>query len=280
MASIYRQYGIDNFPFLERSLLRGEFLYGLKLFFVNELFSGEQACVLRMRVALACVEARAVVIDAYIQAERNSSYLFVLCSSALSYDFFSQAVKNIIPQIIIEKLYKRQAEMYLHSMVLGKVQHNPILDINEVNSERKLLLFLFIQYKAMLLENKKHGLLANGLIIRQRGLLQSASNVRKYAGTDMTINLVMFQKNQLILSLPVFQIKKIDKDVFQKRYIQILPEYGGKKIYVDDVFCIKNINMATVFFKRKIEKGIYEVEVMGNTEKLKLNFAVLPMFSQ
>lgn len=280
MTSIYRQYGIDNFPFLERSVLRGEFLYGLKLFFVNEIFAGEQACVLRMRVALACIEARAVVIDAYIQAEKTSSYLFILCSSALSYDLFSQAVKNIIPQMTIEKLYKRQAEMYLQSMISGRVQYNQILDTNEVSAERKLLLSLFIQCESMLIENKKGGLLASSSVIRRHGLLHSASNARKYAGTDMSINLVMFQKNEMILSLPVFQIKKMDKDVFQKKYIQILPEYGGSKIYIDDVFCIKNINMATVFFKKKIEKGVYEVEVAGNTEKFKLNFVVLPTFLQ
>ena len=252
-------------------------MYGLKLYYVQKKFMNEQGAVLRMRISLACIEAGAVVIDAYIQVDGNIAYLFVLCSSFLTQPIFSAAVKKILPQAVIEKFYQDQAEIYLAACSEADLIKNKISFIpqKEISSESKnLLISLLIEYKAMLLENKKSGLLAKCLQRKKKSLLAEAAEKRKYQTADLNLDMVMFQKNGSILSIPDFQIKKIDKDVFQQKYIQILPEYGGQKIYVEDIFLLKRIDLSKAVFIKKIEKGIYEAEVQGNTKKIKLNFFV------
>ena len=71
---------------------------------------------------------------------------------------------------------------------------------------------------------------------------------------------------------------KIDKDVFQKKFIQILPEYGGKKIYVEDVFCIKNINLSKVNFTKRLKRGIYSITIPGAKTIMEFNLLVPSMY--
>lgn len=281
MVSVYRQYENSNFSVLKNSLLRREFLYGLKFFAVQENFMSGQGAILRMRISLACVEARAVVIDAYIQTDRNLSYLFVLCSSILPPEIFSETVKKILPNAVIEEFYKAQAESYLKSASENDLIKKPIPFFvpPDTSSESKyLLISLLIEHKSLILENKKGGLLERALKRKSKSLLHEASEMRKYLSTDLNLNIILFQKEDFILSLPVFQVKKIDKDVFQKQFIQIFPEYGGKKIYIDDIFCIKNINLSKVNFTKKIKKGIYSITTPGTKEILEFNLLVPSLY--
>ena len=281
MVSVYRQYENSNSSVLTNSLLRREFLYGLKFFAVQENFMSEQGAVLRMRISLACVEARAVVIDAYIQTDGNLSYLFVLCSSILPPQVFSETVKNILPNAVIEEFYKTQAEGYLESASQEALTKKPIPFFSPagVNSESNhLLISLFIEHRAVLLENKKGGLLEKSLKMGSRSLLNEASEIRKYSAANLDVDILLFQKENLILSIPVFQIKKIDKDVFQKKFIQIFPEYGGKKIYVDDVFCIKNIDLSKVNFTKRLKRGIYRITIPGAKTIMEFNLLVPSMY--
>ena len=71
---------------------------------------------------------------------------------------------------------------------------------------------------------------------------------------------------------------KIDKDVFQKKFIQIFPEYGGKKIYVDDVFCIKNIDLSKVNFTKRLKRGIYRITIPGAKTIMEFNLLVPSMY--
>ncbi len=281
MVSVYRQYENSNSSVLTNSLLRREFLYGLKFFAVQENFMSEQGAVLRMRISLACIEARAVVIDAYIQTDGKLSYLFVLCSSILSPQIFSEAVKNILPNAVIEEFYKTQAEGYLESASEEALSKKtiPFFSPAGLNSEANhLLVSLFIEHRAVLLENKKGGLLEQCLKHNSKSLLNEASEIRKYSSANLDVNILMFQKENLILSMPVFQVKKIDKDVFQKKFIQIFPEYGGKKIYVDDVFCIKNINLSKVNFSKRLKRGVYEITIPSAKEIREFNLLVPAMY--
>ena len=281
MVSVYRQYENSNSSVLTNSLLRREFLYGLKFFAVQENFMSEQGAVLRMRISLACIEARAVVIDAYIQTDGNLSYLFVLCSSILSPQIFSETVKNILPNAVIEEFYKTQAEGYLESTSEEALSKKtiPFFSPAGLNSEANhLLVSLFIEHRAVLLENKKGGLLEQCLKHNSKSLLNEASEIRKYSSANLDVNILMFQKENLILSMPVFQVKKIDKDVFQKKFIQIFPEYGGKKIYVDDVFCIKNINLSKVNFSKRLKRGVYEITIPSAKEIREFNLLVPAMY--
>lgn len=281
MVSVYRQYENSNSSVLTNSLLRREFLYGLKFFAVQENFMSEQGAVLRMRISLACIEARAVVIDAYIQTDGKLSYLFVLCSSILSPQIFSETVKNILPNAVIEEFYKTQAEGYLESASEEALSKKtiPFFSPAGLNSEANhLLVSLFIEHRAVLLENKKGGLLEQCLKHNSKSLLNEASEIRKYSSANLDVNILMFQKENLILSMPVFQVKKIDKDVFQKKFIQIFPEYGGKKIYVDDVFCIKNINLSKVNFSKRLKRGVYEITIPSAKEIREFNLLVPAMY--
>ena len=281
MVSVYRQYENSNSSVLTNSLLRREFLYGLKFFAVQENFMSEQGAVLRMRISLACIEARAVVIDAYIQTDGKLSYLFVLCSSILSPQIFSEAVKNILPNAVIEEFYKTQAEGYLESASEEALSKKtiPFFSPAGLNSEANhLLVSLFIEHRAVLLENKKGGLLEQCLKHNSKSLLNEASEIRKYSSANLDVNILMFQKENLILSMRVFQVKKIDKDVFQKKFIQIFPEYGGKKIYVDDVFCIKNINLSKVNFSKRLKRGVYEITIPSAKEIREFNLLVPAMY--
>lgn len=281
MVSVYRQYENSNSSVLSNSLLRREFLYGLKFFAVQENFMSEQGAVLRMRISLACIEAGAVVIDAYIQTDGNLSYLFVLCSSILSPQIFSEAIKRILPNAVIEEFYKTQAEAYLGSASVEELVKKPIpffSPIEENSESNRLLISLLIEHKALLLENKKGGLLEMCLKHKSRSLLNEASEIRRYSSAGLDLNILMFQKEDLILSIPVFQVKKIDKDVFQKKFIQILPEYGGKKIYVEDVFCIKNINLSKVNFTKRLKRGIYSITIPGAKTIMEFNLLVPSMY--
>ena len=281
MVSVYRQYENSNSSVLTNSLLRREFLYGLKFFAVQDNFMSEQGAVLRMRISLACIEARAVVIDAYIQTDGKLSYLFVLCSSILPPQIFSEAVKNILPNAVIEEFYKTQAEGYLESASEEALSKKtiPFFSPAGLNSEANhLLVSLFIEHRAVLLENKKGGLLEQCLKHNSKSLLNEASEIRKYSSANLDVNILMFQKENLILSMPVFQVKKIDKDVFQKKFIQIFPEYGGKKIYVDDVFCIKNINLSKVNFSKRLKRGVYEITIPSAKEIREFNLLVPAMY--
>ena len=281
MVSVYRQYENSNSSVLSNSLLRREFLYGLKFFAVQENFMSEQGTVLRMRISLACIEAGAVVIDAYIQTDGNLSYLFVLCSSILPPQVFSETVKNILPNAVIEEFYKTQAEGYLESASQEALTKKPIPFFSPagVNSESNhLLISLFIEHRAVLLENKKGGLLEQCLKHNSKSLLNEASEIRRYSSAGLDLNILMFQKEDLILSIPVFQVKKIDKDVFQKKFIQIFPEYGGKKIYVDDVFCIKNIDLSKVNFTKRLRRGIYRITIPGAKTIMEFNLLVPSMY--
>jgi len=148
-----------------------------------------------------------------------------------------------------------------------------------VNSESNhLLISLFIEHRAVLLENKKGGLLEKSLKKGSRSLLNEASEIRKYSAANLDLNILLFQKENLILSVPVFQVKKIDKDVFQKKFIQIFPEYGGKKIYVDDVFCIKNIDLSKVNFTKRLKRGIYRITIPGAKTIMEFNLLVPSMY--
>ena len=240
MVSVYRQYENSNSSVLTNSLLRREFLYGLKFFAVQENFMSEQGAVLRMRISLACIEARAVVIDAYIQTDGKLSYLFVLCSSILPPQIFSEAVKNILPNAVIEEFYKTQAEGYLESASKEALSKKtiPFFSPAGLNSEANhLLVSLFIEHRAVLLENKKGGLLEQCLKHNSKSLLNEASEIRKYSSANLDVNILMFQKENLILSMPVFQVKKIDKDVFQKSLFKFFPNTEEKK-YMSMMFFV------------------------------------------
>lgn len=280
MPLVYRQYENSNSSVLQNSLLRGEFLYRIKLYSVQQDFMNEQGAVLRLRVSLACVEAGAVVIDAYIQIDGKFAYLFVLCSSFLSPNIFSQAIKKKLPQASIEECCKNKAEIYLRSPDVHLVDKDDISSTSTKDilfESNKLLISLLIEYKAFMIETKKLSLLARCEHKRKHGLLSEAIEKNKYQNVDLKIDVVMFQKDSMILALPIYQVEKIDKDIFQKRYIKILSDYGGQKIFIDDVYLLKKIDLTKVEFLHKIETGIYEVEVQGNIEKLRLNFLVPSM---
>ena len=65
---------------------------------------------------------------------------------------------------------------------------------------------------------------------------------------------------------------------FQKKFIQIFPEYGGKKIYVDDVFCIKNIDLSKVNFTKRLKRGIYRITIPGAKTIMEFNLLVPSMY--
>ncbi len=280
MACVYRQYENSNSSVLENSITRGDSLYGLKLLNSSPNFTNEQGSILRMRISLACIEAKAIVIDAYIQTDNNLTYLFILCSSPLEEKKFAKVIKNNLPKVIIEKFLSPQAKEYIQNASEKKLlEKNSLLfsSIEKTDKTREFLLSILIEYKALLLDNSRGGLLNSCINKKREEFFVEFSNINKNAIENLNMELIFFEKNKKILCVPVFQIHKIDKDVFQKKYIEIFPVYGGKKIFIDDVFFIKTINISDTRFCKKIEKGIYQISVTSKNKELSFNLLIPPL---
>ncbi len=280
MAFVYRQYENSNSSVLENSITRGDYLYGLKFLNSNPNFVNEQGLILRMRISLACIEAKAVVIDAYIQTDKNLTYLFVLCSSPLNKKNFSSIVKKNLPSVITEEFITPQAREYIqNASEKALLEQNASLFSSTKPSDKtkEFLLSVLIEYKAILAESSNAGLLKSCANKKRQDFLIGFSNENKALMENLNTEIIFFETNKKIVCLPVFQIQKIDKDVFQKKYIKVFSVYGGKKIFVDDVFFIKTIDLSNTKFEKKIEKGIYQISVKAEEKPLSFNLLVPPL---
>ncbi|CEM62699.1 hypothetical protein DWQ65_12955 [Treponema phagedenis] len=284
------QYPSGNEIFLREALYRNEYIYSLKCFMLNGQFTTQKAALLKMRVLLACIEASAIVIDAYIQTEEKLSYLFVLCSSKLDSSNFSAIIRRYTPKALIEEMDEKTALHCLQNISVEALKNKKIpyiFPLNELHSSKECLLSLLIEYRALTAEMDeafKHIRSQNSL----RGLRRRAFDfLEKKAKDEKTLSnrraenfltdIVIFEERKRIASVAVFQIETINRRP-HKSSLVIKKESGGGELFYDKLYCIKKIDFLSSRFTKRLARGLYQMEVPGKKTSFTVNFTVPSLF--
>lgn len=249
MVSTVKRYKSDNFPVLHASNERGEYLYQIKLYSERVAFLSVQSGIMRMQVLLGFIEARAVVIDAFIKSEGTLHYLSVICSSIAHPAAFSQILKKTVPRAIIEEINRSYAEECVSMRAVRDEVWNSIpfsTAILTVNDSRRVLYSLLLEYRALLAE-------FDVILPRQQTIRKSQRN------SDFFVPFLIFEQDGSICGIPEFQIKHISQGGNSSHIIQLQHDFGQRVLVCTDLICIKEIDIVTLSFQGKKSKGMYGV---------------------
>jgi hypothetical protein len=249
MVSTEKRYTHDNFPALKGANLRGEYLYRIRLYMQRPGFQSEQSGVLRMRMLLGFIEARAVVIDAIIRSEGTLHYLSVLCSSIACPEEFSRIMRKTVPQAIIEETDSRTAEEWIitRSVRSGMLASIPFSGaIKTVHDSRIILVALLLEYRALLAEY-------NAVIPSSPGSLRSRH------ASCLSVQFLLFEQDGSLCGLPDFQVAEISDGSNHSHIIRLRHETGERLVVCDDLVCLKEIEISSISFRTKKCRGYYGV---------------------
>jgi len=252
MVSTDKRYKSDNFPSLRCAVLRGEHLYQVRLYNERASFQSAQSGVLRMRMLLGFIEARAVVIDAVIKTEGTLHYLSVLCASAAVPLLFSRIMNRTAPGAVIEEIDRRNAEDCIASRAVRDSLPASIpfaAPVRTVNESRRALLSLLLEYRALLAEY--------GLSGPVRGELARSRN-----GEAMNLcTFLIFEHNGSVCGIPDFQVAGIVPGANGSYLLDISLQFGTRIIICDDLLCMKEIDILRCEVSEKRERGYYRASV-------------------
>lgn len=249
MVSTEKRYTSDNFHALKNASLRGEYLYRIRLYVERPGFQSEETGLLRMRMLLGFIEARAVVIDAIIRTEGTLHYLSVLCSSMAAPESFSRIMKKTVPQAIIEETGEKSAEEWVASRSVRSGVWNAIPfggTVKVVNESRRILISLLLEYRALLAE-------CNSLVPSR----ESAGGA--HAASGLAVQFLLFEQDGALCGLPDFQIAGVTKGSNKSHIIQLQHDYGRRLIVCDDLVCMKELGITDVRFDARKRRGFYGV---------------------
>lgn len=267
MVSTEKCYKTDNFPVLRRAVLSDDYLYQVRLYMERAVFMSAESGVLRMKVLLGFIEAKAVVIDAVIKTEGSLHYLSVICSSGADPVVFSGILKRIVPCAIIEEVQHRNVEQSIAIRAVRDESWNSIPfagRVKKIHESRRVLFSLLIEYRALIAEY------ANAL-------KETAPVHAVRSSSDYAISVLIFEKDGCVCGIPDFQIERIAPGVNNSHIIQLHSEYGQHLIVCDDLVCIKEIDIVSCSFLSKKERGYYRIatSASGGTFEFTL---VVPSF--
>lgn len=248
MVSTMKRYKSDNIPVLQNANIRGEYLYQVRLCVERAMFISAQSGILRMQVLLAFIEARAAVIDAVIKTDGNLHFLSIICSSVASPLLFSQILKRAVPRAIIEELTKDYAEECIYSRAVRdeEIIIPSVGTIRSVHESRRALLFLLLEYRALLSEF--NNILPDDINIEQT-----------VPSRDLSLPFLLFEQDGSICGIPDSQIEQISPGGNGSFIIQLHHIYGQRLIICEELLCIKEIDIVTCTFKNKKSKGYYQI---------------------
>ncbi len=249
MVSTEKRYTHDNFLALKGALVRGEYLYRVRLYAERPSFQSEKSGVLRMRMLLGFVEARAVVIDALIRTDGSVHYLSVLCSSSASPRVFSDIMKKIVPQAIIEQTQGAAAEEWVSTQSVRSLEASEIPlsgAFKSVNESRNILVSLLLEYRALLTECD--AVVPNP---RARGADKRLSG--------LSVQFLLFERDRSLCGIPDFQVSSVTAGANGAQLLQISRDIGARVIACEDLVCLKEIPIAALSFNGKFEQGYYGV---------------------
>lgn len=250
MVSTEKRYTSDNFPVLRGAALRGEYLYHIRLYSERAAFQSTEAGLIRMRMLLGFIEARAVVIDAIIRTEGTLHYLSVICSSFARPESFSLIMKRTVPLAIIEEIEQSHAEEWITLRAVRNETWNVIPfsgAVRTVNESRRILVSLLLEYRALLAEYNSV-------------MPASGSMKRMHQNSGLSINFLLFDQKGSICAIPDFQVLGTTGGSNGTSIIELQHEYVQRLIICDDLICIKEIQVTDLEFKTKKMRGYYSVQ--------------------
>ena len=249
MVSTEKRYKSNNFPVLRGAAIRGEYLYHIRLYSERAAFQSAEAGLLRMRMLLGFIEARAVVIDAIIRTEGTLHYLSVICSSYARPESFSQIMKRTVPLAIIEEIDSLHAEEWITLRSVRNESWNVIPfsgAVRTVNESRRILVSLLLEYRALLAE--------------YNSVMPVSSSVRRiHTNGGLSVNFLLFDQNGSICAIPDYQVLRTSGGSNGSSILELQHEYGQRLIICDDLICIKEIQVTDLEFKSKKTRGYYSV---------------------
>jgi len=249
MVSTEKRYKSNNFPVLRGAAIRGEYLYHIRLYSERAVFQSTEAGLIRMRMLLGFIEARAVVIDAIIRTEGTLHYLSVICSSFSRPESFSLIMKRTVPLAIIEEIEQSHAEEWITLRAVRNETWNTIPfsgAVRTVNESRRILVSLLLEYRALLAEYNS--------VMPASG---TTNRIRQNGG--LAINFLLFDQKGSICAIPDFQVLRTTGGSNGSSIIELQHEYVQRLIICDDLICIKEIQVADLIFQTKKMRGYYSV---------------------
>jgi hypothetical protein len=267
MVSTEKRYTADNFHALKNASLRGEYLYRIRLYVERPGFQSEETGLLRMRMLLGFIEARAVVIDAIIRTEGTLHYLSVLCSSMAAPESFSRIMKKTVPQAIIEETGEKIAEEWVASRSVRSGVWNAIPfggAVKVVNESRRILVSLLLEYRALLSECNA--------IVPSRG-----NTERAHAASGLAVQFLLFEQDGSLCGLPDFQIAGVSKGANKSHIIQLQHDCGQRLIVCDDLVCMKELGITDLLFDARKRRGFYGVSAPATGGRFSFTL-VVPSF--
>ncbi len=249
MVSTEKCYTSDNFPALHQAVLREENLYQVRLYCERAQFLSSESGVLRMRVLLGFIEARATVIDAVIKTDGQLHYLSVICASGARPILFSRIMKRIAPFAIIEEIQRNHAEERVATRAVREEAWGGIpfgKEVHSLNESKRFLYTLLLEYRALLTECAE--------VMRQAPSLNGTQRPSGYV-----VQLLIFESGGCVCGIPDFQVEHITGGANGSHIIQLAGSYGKRVIIADELVCYKEIDIVDAKFTEKAQKGYYRV---------------------
>jgi hypothetical protein len=267
MVSTEKCYASDNFPALHQAVLREEYLYQVRLYSERAAFLPAESGMLRMRILLGFIEAKAAVIDAVIKTDGTLHYLSVICASSAHPLLFSRIMKRIVPNAIIEEIQSAHAEERVATRSVREEAWGGIPRAKEalgVNESKRFLYTLLLEYRALLTECAE-------------AMRQAPSESRTHNQTSYTAQILVFESGGTICGIPDFQVERITAGANGSHILELMGSYAKRILIAEELVCYKEIDIIDTRFIVKAQRGFYRVSTRVTGGDFTFNL-VIPSF--
>ncbi len=250
MVSTENCYKTNNFPVLYGAVSRNEYLYTVRIYRDKAPFQSVQSGIVRMRMYLGFMEARATVIDAYVKSDHNLQFLSLLCSSSAQPSVFSAIMRKTAPSAIIEEITPHSAEEYVTSRAVRENSASPIPlsgPVRKVHESKNILLSLLLEYRALIAEYAS---------LSPSALTGFTSSVKT---REYVVSFLFFEKDGMACAIPDFQVEKVTKGANESYILQVDHAFGQRVIVCDDLLFTKDIDLVRCSFREKASRGMYRI---------------------
>lgn len=255
MVSTEKCYTTDNnFPTLQSSIVRGDYLYQVRLYEERPSFQSVNTGNIRMRMLLGFIEAKAVVVDALLKTDGNLQYLSVLCSSPASPQVFSRILNSISRRIIIEEVERSKAEVFLSSLALRQSSPSTIpfsRAIQTINDSKKILFSLLLEYRALIAEY------ASSFFSTHTQTQTQTNKKILRPSQEFSTPFLVFEHEKKICAIPEFQVASLIRQDEGTCIITCHDQWNGHKILSEDILCIKELDITRCNIIEKRKPGFY-----------------------
>jgi len=236
MVFTERCYQYPSSLFLDRMQSRGDFWYKLRCYDRRPKFLAQEAIRIRLRLLLAIIEARAVVIDASVHSDSDWLSLTVLCVSSLDPIKASSVFRKLVPNAIFEQISAVPQEIKKH---LDSVATSWTPALGVLEGSRDILFSLLMEYRYLLAVRSED--------LPDRSVWKEVVRSRQQ-GKSLCFNLLFFEHSGELFSVPEFQVERIEGGC-----LCIGEQWGGKRIEYDDVLWTSVVSAADLRVVRRTQ---------------------------